>query len=126
MEKNMKNTIRILGLITVVIVICFCATTVHAQQKTTLEGTWSMGIYELVILNNGGYIYKENGTNSTMGHITFTANQITLNDTSEWNGAQWIPTTPTVGTFGYTITGNTLVLRNNTLWPFLNGTWTLR
>ena len=122
----MKKTAKLLGFIAMVTAFGFSAITVDAQNNSVFAGTWRMGVYELTINANGEYTYRENGINSTLGRITFTANQLTLTDTSAWNGAQWVQIAPASGAFGYTLTGNSLVLSNNSIWPFLNGTWSLR
>jgi len=95
-----------------------------AVTASSFVGSWRMGSYELIVNNKLEYVYKEKGVNSTMGHITFTADYFTLNDTSAWNGSRWVSTHATSGTFGYTLNGNVLILFNNTVWAFLNGTWT--
>ncbi|MCL2175876.1 MAG: hypothetical protein FWB73_07510 [Treponema sp.] len=120
----MKRTVKFFGVIAALAVFGFSAITAYAQSEAAFEGTWRMGTYELVIDNNCEYVYKERGVNSTMGHITFTSNQLTLNDTSEWNGTQWVSTSTVSETFRYTLSGKTLVLKNNKAWAFLNGTWT--
>jgi len=115
----MKNAIRFFGII---VIAAMFGLPVYAQSNAAFDGAWKMGSYDLIISNNW-YVYKEDGKNSTMGHITVANNQLTLNDTHEWHNGEWAEAGTTSVPFGYTLSGNTLVLRNGSMWPFLNGTW---